>query len=119
MHSDADASPLISTAWRTAHLDDPGVRIVDVRWRSRYENGHGISFDDFDGYVAGHILGAVFAGMIADMSNPDHPLPVNRLVNCHLASLNANALWSLDIPDGLQHDPSMMRLFLTRRSASI
>lgn len=75
MHADADASPLVSTAWLAAHLDDPGIRIVDVRWRSRYENGQGISLDDYDGYLAGHIPGAVFAGMIADLSDPDHPLP--------------------------------------------
>lgn len=35
----------------------------------------GISLDDYDGYLAGHIPGAVFAGMIADLSDPDHPLP--------------------------------------------
>lgn len=75
MRSDADASPLVSTAWLAAHLGDPSVRIVDVRWRSRYENGRGISLDDYDGYLAGHIPGAVFAGMIADLSDPDHPVP--------------------------------------------
>jgi thiosulfate/3-mercaptopyruvate sulfurtransferase len=46
-----------------------------VRWRSRYENGRGISFDDREGYLAGHIPGAVFAGMIGDLSDPDHPVP--------------------------------------------
>ncbi|HSO07629.1 MAG TPA: sulfurtransferase [Pelomicrobium sp.] len=65
----------MSTAWLAEHLDDPGVRIVDVRWRSRYENGRGISFDDHEGYLAGHIPGAVFAGMITDLSDPDHPVP--------------------------------------------
>ena len=75
MRSNVDASPLVSTEWLAAHLRDPSVRIVDVRWRSRYENGRGISFDDHDGYLAGHIPGAVFAGMIADLSDPDHPVP--------------------------------------------
>lgn len=69
------ASPLVSTAWLSAHLSDPDVRIVDVRWRSRYENGRGISFDDHEGYCAGHIPGAVFVGMIADLSDQDHPVP--------------------------------------------
>lgn len=68
-------SPLVSTEWLSAHLVDPGIRIVDVRWRSRYENGRGISFDDREGYRAGHIPGAVFAGMIGDLSDPDHPVP--------------------------------------------
>lgn len=75
MRSNVDVSPLVSTEWLAAHLRDPSVRIVDVRWRSRYENGRGISFDDHDGYLAGHIPGAVFAGMIADLSDPDHPVP--------------------------------------------
>ena len=46
-----------------------------MRWRSRYENGRGISFDDHEGYLAGHIPGAVFAGMIGDLSDPSHPVP--------------------------------------------
>ena len=72
--SDRDASPLVSTEWLAAHLDDPRVRIVDVRWRSRYENGRGISFDDREGYLAGHIPGAVFAGMKGELSDLDHPV---------------------------------------------
>jgi thiosulfate/3-mercaptopyruvate sulfurtransferase len=72
---DPGPSPLVTTEWLAAHLSNPGVRIVDVRWRSRYENGRGISFDDRDGYLAGHIPGAVFAGMIGDLSDADHPVP--------------------------------------------
>lgn len=68
-------SPLVSTEWLAARLSDPGIRIVDVRWRSRYENGRGISFDDHDGYRSGHIPGAVFAGMIADLSDASHSVP--------------------------------------------
>ncbi len=73
--SSVDNSPLVSTTWLAAHLGNPGVRIIDVRWQSRYENGRGISFDDHDGYRAGHIPGAVFAGMIAELSDPEHPVP--------------------------------------------
>lgn len=69
------SGPLVSTEWLAQHLDDPGLRVVDVRWRSRYENGRGISFDDREGYLTGHIPGAVFAGMIEDLSDPDHPVP--------------------------------------------
>ncbi len=70
-----DRSPLVSTEWLSEHLKDPDLRIVDVRWRSRYEDGRGISFDDYEGYLAGHIPGAVFAGMIADLSDPTHAIP--------------------------------------------
>jgi len=69
------SSPLVSVDWLANHLDDPGVRIIDVRWTSRYENGKGISLDDLEGYRAGHIPGAVFAGMVADLSDPAHAAP--------------------------------------------
>lgn len=75
MTLDPHSSPLVSTEWLVTHLDDPEMRIADVRWRSRYENGRGISLDDYDGYVAGHIPGAVFARMIADLSDPHHSVP--------------------------------------------
>jgi thiosulfate/3-mercaptopyruvate sulfurtransferase len=68
-------SPLVSVDWLADHLNDPGVRIIDVRWKSRYENGKGISLDDPDGYRAGHIPGAVFAGMVAGLSDPTHAIP--------------------------------------------
>lgn len=70
-----DDGPLVSTDWLAEHLDSPDIRIVDVRWHSRYENGRGISVDDHQGYLEGHIPGAVFAGMIAELSDPDHPIP--------------------------------------------
>lgn len=70
-----DPSPLVSTEWLAAHLAEPGLRVLDVRWRSRYENGRGISFDDPEGYRQGHIPGAVFAGMVSQLSDPSHPVP--------------------------------------------
>jgi thiosulfate/3-mercaptopyruvate sulfurtransferase len=70
-----DGSPLVSTQWLAAHLDEPGLRVVDVRWGVRYENGRGVSFDDPDDYRAGHIPGAVFVGMVKDLSDPSHAVP--------------------------------------------
>lgn len=69
------ASPLVTTTWLAAHMKDPAVRVIDVRWQSRYENGRGISCDDYDGYLSGHIPGAVFAGMISELSDPKHAVP--------------------------------------------
>ena len=74
MHSD-QTSPLVSTKWLSQHLNDDNLRIVDVRWRSRYENGRGISFDDYEGYLAGHIPGAVVVRMVGELSDPKHPVP--------------------------------------------
>jgi len=74
VHPD-QTSPLVSTKWLSQHLNDDNVRIVDVRWRSRYENGRGISFDDREGYLAGHLPGAVFVRMVGELSDPNHPVP--------------------------------------------
>lgn len=74
-----DASPLVQTAWLAEHLDHPDVRVVDVRWRARYEAGRGISADDEAGYLAGHIPGAVFVGMVRDLADPQSDVP-DRLV---------------------------------------
>jgi thiosulfate/3-mercaptopyruvate sulfurtransferase len=70
-----NSSPLVTTTWLAAHQNEPEVRVIDVRWQSRYENGRGISLDDYDGYLSGHIPGAVFAGMISELSDPTHPVP--------------------------------------------
>src|SRR3954451_25492639 len=67
--------PLVSTEWLAAHQHDPKLRIVDVRWRSHYENGRGISIDDHESYREGHIPGAVFAGMKGDLSDQQHAIP--------------------------------------------
>lgn len=70
-----EKSPLVSTEWLANHIDDSNIRIVDVRWRSRNENGRGIGFDDRDGYMKGHIPGAVFGAMVDEMSDAKHAVP--------------------------------------------
>jgi thiosulfate/3-mercaptopyruvate sulfurtransferase len=62
-------SPLVSTAWLAAHLDDPSVRVVDCRWYLR-------PFDQRcgdDEYRAGHIPGAVHLRWDTDLADPDRP----------------------------------------------
>jgi thiosulfate/3-mercaptopyruvate sulfurtransferase len=90
--SSVDGSPLVSTTWLAAHLGDPRVRIIDVRRESRYENGRGISFDDHDGYRAGHIPGAVFAGMIAELSDRAYRTSHRRLHNSRNARPGSKAV---------------------------
>jgi len=70
-----ERSPLVSTKWLDQHQADPDIRLVDVRWRSRTENGRGVGFDDRDGYKDGHIPGAVFGAMVDEMSDPNHAIP--------------------------------------------
>ena len=63
--------PLVSAGWLEEHLGQ--VKVVDLRWAM----GSGPKRDE---YVAGHLPGAVFADLDADLSDPPgprgrHPLP--------------------------------------------
>src|SRR5512144_2377188 len=56
--------PLVTTGWLAAHLDDPDVRVVDVRWYlDPARKGR-------DAYRAGHLPGAVFLDIEEDLSAP-------------------------------------------------
>ena len=66
--------PIVSAEWLAAHLDEPDVAVVDVRW----------SLDDGPkraSFERAHIESAVFADLDADLSAPAsgdagrHPLP--------------------------------------------
>ncbi|MEE8332194.1 MAG: sulfurtransferase [Acidimicrobiia bacterium] len=63
--------PLVDAAWLEQHHDEPAVRIADVR-------SVGSSLLNRAAYDSGHIAGAVFFGMEADLAGPGggrHPLP--------------------------------------------
>ncbi|MFO0762603.1 MAG: sulfurtransferase [Byssovorax sp.] len=70
----AGSSPLVSAAWLADHLDDPTVRVADVRWYLGGKRGE-------DEYARGHVPGAVFVDLDRDLARrPDlgpgrHPLP--------------------------------------------
>lgn len=49
----ASASPMVSPEWLSERLDDPLVRIIDIR--------SGISRDNHKSYLRGHVPGAVYA----------------------------------------------------------
>src|SRR5919201_6464947 len=66
--------PLVDVDWLRAHLFEPGLRVVDCRWKLG-QPGAGR-----EAYVAGHIPGAAFLDVDADLSDPPgergrHPLP--------------------------------------------
>lgn len=61
---------LIDTQWLAEHLNDPGIRIVDLRWRPRFVDGKGIAEDRREDYLEGHIPGAVFLGCVSDLTDP-------------------------------------------------
>lgn len=82
-------SPLVSVPWLAAHLDDPGVVIADVRWYLQGPRGA-------DAYAAGHLPGAAFVDLDAELSSPPgpgrpgrHPLPTAEQVSALLSRLGA------------------------------
>jgi thiosulfate/3-mercaptopyruvate sulfurtransferase len=70
----AAPSPLVDVAWLADNLDDPRVRVVDVRWYLSGKRGA-------DEYLRGHLPGAAFADLDRDLAarpgaGPGrHPLP--------------------------------------------
>ena len=67
---------LVSPAWLREHLHDPGVRVVDCRFVL------GTPGAGREQYLAGHIAGAGFLDLDADLAGPvgdgrngRHPLP--------------------------------------------
>jgi thiosulfate/3-mercaptopyruvate sulfurtransferase len=66
--------PLVDVAWLAKNLDDPRVRVVDVRWYLSGKRGA-------DEYLRGHIAGAAFVDLGFDLASPPgagpgrHPLP--------------------------------------------
>ncbi|MDE3094958.1 MAG: sulfurtransferase [Chloroflexota bacterium] len=68
---------LATTAWLAAHLDDPSVRVVDMRYSVAADAGgafRGVS--GRNAYHQGHIPGAVFVDVMSDLSDPEDPLAI-------------------------------------------
>ena len=65
--------PIVSVDWLRTHLEDPVLRIADVRWSLAGPPGR-------ERYVAGHLPGAVFLDADRELSSPGegpgrHPVP--------------------------------------------
>ena len=72
---------LVTTEWLAAHLDDPAVRVVDIRgYVTTTDLGEGKQHADYvaahDEYVRGHIPGAVYVDWTEDITDPDNPVKV-------------------------------------------
>ena len=75
------ADLIVSTEWLAAHLDDPEVRVVDIRGyvitrqlepgveQAIYQHAH-------NEYLEGHIPGAVYVDWTWDIIDPDNPVAV-------------------------------------------
>jgi thiosulfate/3-mercaptopyruvate sulfurtransferase len=73
---DITTSPLISVEELAARLEDPGLRVVDVRWVLGKPGAGRAAYD------AGHLPGAIFVDLDGELSAPGgfgspgrHPLP--------------------------------------------
>lgn len=70
---------LVSTEWLAAHLEDPRLRVVDIRGYVRTtEIGGGRQAAEYvgarDEYAAAHIPGAVYVDWTTDITDSDHPV---------------------------------------------
>ncbi len=70
---------LVESEWLATHLDDPQVRIIDMRY---YFDRPGRA-----AYEAGHLPGAVHLDFETELSDPDHPIKYMLLTSDGLAAL--------------------------------
>ena len=72
--------PLVTAQWLAEHLDDPDLRVLDIRGSvSTRPVAPGVEEASYRGapedYEAGHIPGACFIDWTADIVDPDDPVP--------------------------------------------
>lgn len=82
---------LVSTAWLANHLQDPTLRIVDMRGQvATQEPEPGVQEATYRGrpedYAAAHIPGAVYLDWTRDLIDPDDPVPAQAARAGQLAS---------------------------------
>ncbi|MDP8950476.1 MAG: rhodanese-like domain-containing protein, partial [Actinomycetota bacterium] len=73
--------PLVTTDWLAEHLDDPKVRVVDIRgYVKKTPLGDGRQSAEYLGareeYDEAHVPGAVYVDWTRDITDPDDPVPV-------------------------------------------
>jgi thiosulfate/3-mercaptopyruvate sulfurtransferase len=75
------ADLLVSTEWLAEHLNDPSVRVVDMRGTVVTKQvAPGVEQAEYRGsrdeYLSAHIPGAVYVDWTIDIIDPDDPVPV-------------------------------------------
>lgn len=70
-------SPLVSTEWLAAHLDEPRLRILDCSVVMRaMENGSYTFVGGHAEYSQGHLPGSVFVDVLGELAAKDDPRPM-------------------------------------------
>ncbi len=92
---------IVTTDWLAEHLDDPDLRVVDVRgYVTTRPVEPGVEEATYRGardeYLSGHLPGAVYVDWTADIVDPDDPVPA-QLAG---ARRFAEAMGGLGIGDG-------------------
>lgn len=77
----SDQDPLVNTGWLAEHLDDPDLRIVDIRgYVKKKDLGDGRQEAEYlaarDEYDEAHIPGAVYVDWTRDITDPEAIIPV-------------------------------------------
>jgi len=76
-----NSDPLVTTDWLAEHLDDPNLRVVDIRgYVKKTDLGEGRQKADYlaarEEYDEAHIPGAVYVDWTRDITDPEDPVPV-------------------------------------------
>ncbi|HWE64421.1 MAG TPA: rhodanese-like domain-containing protein, partial [Chloroflexota bacterium] len=87
---------LAESDWLAAHLEDPGVRVVDMRGVVETTTGSdgqqtAAYRGQRDEYLAGHIRGAIFLDWTADIIDPGDPVPAQVAPPARIAGVLGNA----------------------------
>jgi thiosulfate/3-mercaptopyruvate sulfurtransferase len=72
---------LVQTEWLAGHLEDPSIRVVDIRgYVKKQDLGNGRQEAEYlaahDEYDEAHIPGAVYVDWTCDVTDPGDPVPV-------------------------------------------
>jgi thiosulfate/3-mercaptopyruvate sulfurtransferase len=76
-----DHDPLVTTDWLAEHLNDPDLRVVDIRGYVKKEDlGEGRQRAEYlaarEEYDEAHLPGAVYVDWTRDITDPHDPVPV-------------------------------------------
>jgi thiosulfate/3-mercaptopyruvate sulfurtransferase len=97
-----DFDSLVQTEWLAEHLEDPDLRVVDIRgYVKKWDLGNGRQEAEYlpahDEYDEAHLPGAVYVDWTRDITDPDDPVPAQVAPPDRFAAL----MGSLGIGDGI------------------